>query len=407
MDFATTIRNIRGADLEFGSPTTQGRERAGYTGLFLRMPRAWTGGRVLSPARAPDGADELMGREAPWAAFSGQHDDIDGGATVIAYAGTTSGPRPIEWFVRSEPFPVLAPSPAFHEAFTLADGEEIRLTHRHVFLDRIWDDGRAHGARRGARAMTAAPLFPGGVAVSDLAVYDWEAADGRCGGSPHLHTASSEGYVVTAGSGAVHTISRDGAAVHPLAAGSACGSRPAPCIASSTTATCDSLVIMQNSGLPEAGDAVLTFPARVLDDPDAYARAATLPRRGEAAADEIAAAARARRDLAMEGYLELQEAMREREARKRGTSCSPAPRGSCSRRSRSGSDRGTRPSPPRPSAPGRSSPRSPSGDPGALAAASVAHQRAGRPASAGSACAGDSDVGLARRGWIALSSETF
>jgi hypothetical protein len=138
MDFATTLRNIRGADLEFGSPTTEGRERAGYTGLFLRMPRAWTGGRVLSPL-GTGGADELMGREAPWAAFSGQHDDIDGGATVIAYAGTTSGPRPIEWFVRADPIPVLAPSPAFHEAFTLADGEELRLSHRHVFLDRIWE----------------------------------------------------------------------------------------------------------------------------------------------------------------------------------------------------------------------------------------------------------------------------
>jgi hypothetical protein len=32
---------------------------------------------------------------------------------------------------------VLAPSPAFHEAFTLEDGEELRLSHRHVFLDRI------------------------------------------------------------------------------------------------------------------------------------------------------------------------------------------------------------------------------------------------------------------------------
>ena len=140
LDFATTIRNIRGADLEFGSPTTQGRERAGYTGLFLRMPRAWTGGRVLSPARHGRRRTSSWASEAPWAAFSGQHDDVDGGATVLAYAGTTSGPRPIEWFVRSEPFPVLAPSPAFHEAFTLADGEELRLAHRHVFLDRIWDE---------------------------------------------------------------------------------------------------------------------------------------------------------------------------------------------------------------------------------------------------------------------------
>src|SRR5690606_42056144 len=33
------------------------------------------------------------------------------------------------------------------------------------------------------------------------------------------------------------------------------------------------LAIMQNSGLPEAGDAVLTLPPEHLADPDAYARA--------------------------------------------------------------------------------------------------------------------------------------
>ena len=32
------------------------------------------------------------------------------------------------------------------------------------------------------------------------------------------------------------------------------------------------VVLMQNSGLPEAGDAVFTFPPAILDDPDAYAR---------------------------------------------------------------------------------------------------------------------------------------
>lgn len=157
-----------------------------------------------------------------------------------------------------------------------------------------------------------APLFPGGVAVSDLAVYDWEAADGRCGGSPHLHTASSEGYIVTAGSGAVHTISRDGAAVHPLVEGAVVWFSPGTVHRLVNDADLRLLVVMQNSGLPEAGDAVLTFPARVLDDPDAYARAAALPPVDEATPDERSAAARARRDLALAGYLELQEAMRTR-----------------------------------------------------------------------------------------------
>ena len=160
--------------------------------------------------------------------------------------------------------------------------------------------------------MTVAPLFPGGVAVSDLAVYDWEAADGRCGGSPHLHTASSEGYVVTGGTGAVHTISGEGSQVHPLLAGNVVWFSPGTVHRLVNGGDLRLVVVMQNSGLPEAGDAVLTFPARVLDDADAYRRAATLPQAGEASTGEIAEAARARRDLALEGYVELEKAIEAR-----------------------------------------------------------------------------------------------
>ena len=107
---------------------------------------------------------------------------------------------------------------------------------------------------------------------------------------------------------------------------------------------------MQNAGLPEHGDAVLTFPPEILADRDAYARAATLPsggqpvgggarggetggsvavgaggggkaRGGEAGGSAgagvlggdgtgesgVAAAARRRAGLAVEGYLALRE----------------------------------------------------------------------------------------------------
>jgi mannose-6-phosphate isomerase-like protein (cupin superfamily) len=148
------------------------------------------------------------------------------------------------------------------------------------------------------------PIFPGGVAVSDLAVYDWEAVDGRCGGSPHLHTASSEGYVVVAGSGSVHTLSADGAAEHSLAPGDVVWFSPGTVHRLVNEGGLRLLVVMQNSGLPEAGDAVLTFPAAVLDDPAAYAAAATLP-----ACGGREAAAKTRRDLAMQGYLELRDAV--------------------------------------------------------------------------------------------------
>jgi len=144
------------------------------------------------------------------------------------------------------------------------------------------------------------PLFPGGVAVSGLDVYDWEAVDGRCGGSPHLHTASSEGYVVVGGSGAVHTVSAEGVAEHPLAVGDVVWFSPGTVHRLVNDGELRLVVVMANAGLPEAGDAVLTFPAEVLDDAEAYAAAAALP-----AGDGRADAARARRDLAMAGYLEL------------------------------------------------------------------------------------------------------
>ena len=38
----------------------------------------------------------------------------------------------------------------------------------------------------------------------------------------------------------------------------------------------DILAIMQNGGLPEAGDAVLTFEADIVADPERYARTAAL-----------------------------------------------------------------------------------------------------------------------------------
>lgn len=141
LDFETTLRNVRGARLELGSPTTQGRENAGYTGFFLRMPRAWTGGTVTSPVT--DDPDALMGAEAEWIAFSGQHDDVDGGGTVLAFAGTSSAPPPVKWFVRSEPFPVMSPSPSFDEHIQLEPDHELTVSHRYVFGDRMWDAAEA------------------------------------------------------------------------------------------------------------------------------------------------------------------------------------------------------------------------------------------------------------------------
>src|SRR4029079_12035223 len=58
LTFATEMRNVSGATLAFGSPTTQGRDNAGYSGLFWRGPRSFGGGRVLMADA--EGKDELM-----------------------------------------------------------------------------------------------------------------------------------------------------------------------------------------------------------------------------------------------------------------------------------------------------------------------------------------------------------
>ncbi len=147
--------------------------------------------------------------------------------------------------------------------------------------------------------------FPGATGVTRLHVYDWPTVDGLAGGSPHLHTASAEGYVVLGGHGAVQTLSGDGYAEHRLAPGDLVWFTPGTVHRLINGGDLDILVVMQNAGLPEAGDAVLTFPTPVLADPAAYRRAATLPH--GVGDEELAAAARARRDLAVEGYLSLVE----------------------------------------------------------------------------------------------------
>lgn len=153
----------------------------------------------------------------------------------------------------------------------------------------------------------AVPGFPGGTAVSALRVYDWEANDGLCGGSPHLHTVSSEAYLVASGTGQVHTISMDGPAEHDLTAGSLLWFSPGTVHRLVNTAELTLNVIMSNAGLPEAGDSVLTFPRHILQDPDLYAQHAVLP--SEADQSVISSAARRRRDLALEGYAELHQSV--------------------------------------------------------------------------------------------------
>lgn len=150
--------------------------------------------------------------------------------------------------------------------------------------------------------------FPGGTAVSRVRVYDWPTTDGAHGGSPHIHTVSTEGYVVLSGHGSVQTLSAGGYQEHPLSPGTMLWFTPGTVHRLVNDDDLEILVVMSNAGLPEAGDAVFTFPPVVLADPAAYAAAAELPPVGDREA--LTVAARRRRDLAVEGYLALRDQIR-------------------------------------------------------------------------------------------------
>ncbi|WP_171110192.1 MULTISPECIES: PmoA family protein [unclassified Streptomyces] len=140
--FGSELTNVSGRDLEIGSPTTAGRPAAGYTGLFWRGPRDMTHGTVLADGDLEGG--EVMGRTASWLAYSSPHDEVDAASTLVFEQdpdeeGTT------HWFVRSEPFPAVAPSPAFHEELVLPAGDALRRHSRIVVADGLWDRAAVTG----------------------------------------------------------------------------------------------------------------------------------------------------------------------------------------------------------------------------------------------------------------------
>ncbi|MEV5911149.1 PmoA family protein [Streptomyces chartreusis] len=143
LDWSIRLTNTHDRPLRFGSPTTEGREMAGYTGLQWRGPRDFTGGTVFAPDSDVE-AEKLMGSQGPWIAFTTEHDDLDGHSTLVfAHA-----PENLEalheshWFVRAEPIPTVAFSWAFFEEFELPPGESFAYRYRVVFADGAWDRER-------------------------------------------------------------------------------------------------------------------------------------------------------------------------------------------------------------------------------------------------------------------------
>lgn len=133
MTWHTTLRNVSGAALGFGSPTSKGRPNAGYCGIFWRGPSAFTGGQIIAPS-GPAG-DAARGEPGPWLAFVAP----DRTAGVLMMDGD---PTANPWFARSEEYAGLNPAPFFFTETEVLPDEQLVL---------------------------AAALIIGGPAVADLA----------------------------------------------------------------------------------------------------------------------------------------------------------------------------------------------------------------------------------------------
>jgi mannose-6-phosphate isomerase-like protein (cupin superfamily) len=139
--------------------------------------------------------------------------------------------------------------------------------------------------------------MPGATLMTRLNVYATPAPDGQMSGTPHTHLACTEMYVVLSGRGAVELLDKDGFARVEMAAHDALLFAPGTIHRLiNPDGNFEILVIMQNSGLPERGDNVVTFCEEWLSNDQAYAAAMTVKTLEDAYL---------RRNRGVEGFMQL------------------------------------------------------------------------------------------------------
>ncbi|SCY56653.1 Methane oxygenase PmoA [Microbacterium sp. LKL04] len=153
LTFETAMTNVTEATISIGSPTTRGRENAGYGGLFWRGPRSFTGGAAISPEGSGSG-DDMRGQRHEWMAYAGAHDEIDA-SSVLAFVDDRDNPRhPPQWFVRTEEFACINPAPFFSEELAVEPGETVRFRYAVTIADAEAPDA-AHLADLARKVLTA------------------------------------------------------------------------------------------------------------------------------------------------------------------------------------------------------------------------------------------------------------
>ena len=160
--FETRMTNVSGATIAIGSPTTAGRDNAGYGGLFWRGPRSFTGGVIHSPAGS--GGEELRGTREEWMGFSGQHDQTARWSTLVMVDDRSNPRHPPQWFARNENFACLCPAPFFSEELDVPARSTLALRYAVVVAD-----GNAGTARAGELAAWGREALAATAAAADVA----------------------------------------------------------------------------------------------------------------------------------------------------------------------------------------------------------------------------------------------
>ena len=153
----TTLTNTTARPLRLASPAANGRDGAGYGGLFWRLPPG-AAPRVRTPTA--EGEQATHGSVAPWLAWSdpgtagtrngtggasGSGAGTAGGAAaftlVFAPADEDTGADP--WFVRVDDYPGVGSQLAARAPLVLAPGAALTRGLRTLVADGLLDDAAA------------------------------------------------------------------------------------------------------------------------------------------------------------------------------------------------------------------------------------------------------------------------
>ncbi|WP_329238378.1 PmoA family protein [Actinoallomurus sp. NBC_01490] len=131
LDLAFTLRNVTGRPIELGSPATNGRDRAGYGGLFWRLP-AHDGSLGVFTADA-SGEEAVHGTVSGWIAATAADPDGREWSVVIEHGDGPSARDP--WFVRVAGYPGIGASLAWATPVSLGPGGELRRAFGAVIVN--------------------------------------------------------------------------------------------------------------------------------------------------------------------------------------------------------------------------------------------------------------------------------